>query len=247
MDTMNDTALFLVTHGSSDRRSWLTLQSLVTLARSRSDLKISGGCLEGLELTLAQQLENFAKDVIAGGGSKITVVPMLLLAGVHVSEDIPAEVAIAQNNLHNNLQSELQNNLTFRITSHLGTHPQIPNLVWEQFNKHEDFSNMERQGRILVSHGSRRDVANQVIEDLADRCQAIAAYWGIEPKIETQIEKLLSQGVDKIYVLPYFLNEGGITEAIAKKLDAYRDRAQILRLPVPLSNEQIVDLLLNFD
>jgi len=47
-------------------------------------------------------------------------------------------------------------------------------------------------------------------------------------------------------VLPYFLTEGGITEAIAHKLKPYCDRAQIQQLPVPLSNEQIIDLVLKF-
>jgi hypothetical protein len=45
-------------------------------------------------------------------------------------------------------------------------------------------------------------------------------------------------------VLPYFLTEGGITEAIANKLKAYSDRIQIQQLPVPLSNEQIIGLAL---
>jgi hypothetical protein len=46
--------------------------------------------------------------------------------------------------------------------------------------------------------------------------------------------------------LPYFLTEGGITEAIARKLDVYRDRAQIQLLPVPLSDQQIIDISLEF-
>jgi sirohydrochlorin ferrochelatase len=95
-----------------------------------------------------------------------------------------------------------------------------------------------------MAHGSRRAGANQVVEYLATQSQAIAAYWGVEPKIETQIENLISQGTNKVTVLPYFLTEGGITEAIANKLKAYSDRIQIQQLPVPLSNEQIIGLAL---
>ncbi|MFN6167441.1 MAG: sirohydrochlorin chelatase [Pseudanabaena sp.] len=98
---------------------------------------------------------------------------------------------------------------------------------------------------MLVSHGSRRADANQVVENLAKSSQSIAAYWGIEPKIETQIEHLITQGIDRINVLPYFLTEGGITEAIAHKLQHYRDRVQIRQLPVALSNEQLVNLALS--
>jgi sirohydrochlorin cobaltochelatase len=239
---MNAAALFFVTHGSSDRRSWLALQNLVTVARSQSDRKISGGCLEGQPLTLAQQLEQFATEVIQSGSSEIVILPLFLLAGVHVSEDIPEQVAIANSKLH----EKFPNKFIFRTTAHLGTNLQIPSLLLHHFEKYTEQSNLEQQGRILMAHGSRRSGANQVVEDLANQSQAIAAYWGVEPKIETQIENLISRGINKVTVLPYFLTEGGITEAIANKLQPYCDRITIQQLPVPLSNEQIINLALKF-
>jgi sirohydrochlorin cobaltochelatase len=233
---MNETAIFLVTHGSRDPRSWQSLQDIVTVARSQSHLRISGGCLEGQELALSQQLEAFASEVIQDGVSEIVILPLFLLEGVHVSEDIPAEIAIAQ--------SKLQKKLKLRVTAHLGTNPQISSLLSQHFEQHE--TDGQSSARIVMAHGSRRAGANQVVEDLANQSQAIAAYWGVEPKIETQIENLLSQGFSQINVLPYFLNEGGITEAIARKIEPYCDRAQIQQLPVPLSSEQIIDLALKF-
>ncbi|MFN5398889.1 MAG: sirohydrochlorin chelatase [Pseudanabaena sp.] len=253
---MNATALFLVTHGSSDRRSWLALQNLVAVARSRKNKYgddydnryISGGCLEGQELSLSQQLEQFATEVIPDGVSEIVILPLFLLEGVHVSEDIPEQVAIAESKLTDKLAEKFPDKSSdrsiFRLMAHVGTDKQIPSLLLQHFEKYSDESGLEKQGRILMAHGSRRFGANQVVEDLATQSQSIAAYWGVEPKIETQIENLLAQGFHKINVLPYFLTEGGITEAIANKLELYRDRTQIQQLPVPLSNEQIVDLAL---
>lgn len=253
---MNATALFLVTHGSSDRRSWLALQNFVTIARSRKNKYgddydnryISGGCLEGQELNLSQQLEQFATEVILDGVSEIVILPLFLLEGVHVSEDIPEQVAIAASKLTKKFPDKFSDRSDdrsiFRITAHVGTDNQIPSLLLQHFEKYSDESSLERQGRILIAHGSRRFGANQVVEDLATQSQAIAAYWGVEPKIETQIENFLAQGIRKINVLPYFLTEGGITEAITNKLKPYRDHIQIQQLPVPLSNEQTVDLAL---
>ncbi|WP_434683883.1 sirohydrochlorin chelatase [Pseudanabaena minima] len=253
---MNATALFLVTHGSSDRRSWLALQNFVTIARSRKNKYgddydnryISGGCLEGQELNLSQQLEQFATEVIPDGVSEIVILPLFLLEGVHVSEDIPEQVAIAASKLTKKFPDKFSDRSDdrsiFRITAHVGTDNQIPSLLLQHFEKYSDESSLERQGRILIAHGSRRFGANQVVEDLATQSQAIAAYWGVEPKIETQIENFLAQGIRKINVLPYFLTEGGITEAITNKLKPYRDHIQIQQLPVPLSNEQTVDLAL---
>jgi sirohydrochlorin cobaltochelatase len=241
---MNTAAIFLITHGSSDRRSWIALQNLVAVARSQSDRYISGGCLEGQELSLSQQLEKFAIEVIQIGISEIVILPLFLLAGVHVSNDIPEQVAIAQSNLQTRFPDLLPNKFGFRTMAHLGTDFQIPSLLLRHFEKYTDASNLERQGRILMAHGSRRSGANQVVEDLATHSQAITAYWGVEPKIETQIENLISQGTNKVSVLPYFLTEGVITEAIANKLKPYSDLIQIQQLPVPLSNEQIVDIAL---
>ena len=260
---MNAAALFLVTHGSSDRRSWSALQNLVNVALSQSsspnlhNYLISGGCLEGLELTLAQQLEQFAIEVFSYGCKEITILPLFLLAGVHVSEDIPHEVAIAQSKLQQTLSQSANQDaikssepITIRVTPHLGTHSRIPHLLDQHFRDHEhhpeEGNPNQAQGRILIAHGSRRDGANQVIEDLAHQSQAIAAYWGVEPKIETQIENLIAQNVYRINVLPYFLTSGGITEAIANKLSVYSDRAQINLLPVPLSNQQIINLASTF-
>jgi len=165
---------------------------------------------------------------------------------VHVSEDIPHEVAIAQSLI----QEQFPDQLRFRTTAHLGTNSRISNLLLKHFQKYKDNHEPEKltkkSGQILVSHGSRLSGANQVVEDLATHCQAIAAYWGVEPKIETQIENLLAQGITQINLLPYFLTEGGITEAIARKLDVYRDHAQIQLLPVPLSDQQIIDISLEF-
>ena len=179
-----------------------------------------------------------------GGGTEIAIVPLFLLEGVHVSEDIPAEIAIAKSHLQNKLKGKLQEKLKLRVTAHLGTNRQIPSLLSQHFEQHE--TGVQSSARIVMAHGSRRTGANQVVEDLANQSHAIAAYWGVEPKIETQIENLLSQGFSQINVLPYFLNEGGITEAIARKIELYCDRAQIKQLPVPLSSEQIIDLALKF-
>ena len=132
---MKAAALFLVTHGSSDRRSWITLQNLVTVARSQSELYISGGCLEGQELSLSQQLEKFATEVIQVGISEIVILPLFLLEGVHVSDDIPKQVAIAQSNLQIIFPDLLPNKFIFRTLPHLGTASQIPSLLLQHFEK----------------------------------------------------------------------------------------------------------------
>ncbi len=179
------TAVFFVTHGSSDRRSWLNLQNLVAIANSaKYQTKfpeisiIGGGCLEGQAQTLSQQLEAFVQSFDTAHQStnhqspitNLLIMPLFLLSGIHVSEDIPAEVAIANANLQAKFASTCPK---LAIAPYLGTDSQIPNLIAQQFaNADPDAA------RMLIAHGSRREGANQIIEDLAHHSQAIAAYWG---------------------------------------------------------------------
>jgi sirohydrochlorin ferrochelatase len=259
---MTANAVFFVTHGSSDRRSWLNLQNLVAIANSaKYQIKfpeiamIGGGCLEGQAQTLAQQLEAFVQSFDTAPQSpnhqslnpqspnhqspitNLLIMPLFLLSGMHVSEDIPAEVAIAKANLQAKFTESYPK---LAIAPHLGTDPQIPHLIAQRFADADPDAAL-----VLIAHGSRRAGANQVIEDIAHHARAIAAYWSVEPKIDVQIEKLICQGYRKIGVIPYFLTEGGITEAIAQKLNSYDDRLQIQHLALPLSDNQIIEMALS--
>jgi len=70
-------------------------------------------CLELSPVPLHEQIKEFYAGAIAAGYNRLQVVPFLL-PGVHVMEDIPTEVAIAQQALDPELKIALQ--------PHLGTH-----------------------------------------------------------------------------------------------------------------------------
>jgi sirohydrochlorin ferrochelatase len=158
-------------------------------------------------LPLHQQIQDFAQVAIAHHYSQIQLVPLFLLPGVHVMEDIPLEVAIAQQQIGNALQIQLQ--------PHLGSDPTLIDLF--RLNLlHPNSSKAQEAGRILMSHGSRRAGANQPVEEAAIALNAIPAYWSVEPGLETQMQRLMEQGCREIEIVPYFLFEGGITDAIAQ-------------------------------
>jgi len=70
--------------------------------------------LELSPVPLHEQIKEFGAGAIAAGYNRLQVVPLFLLPGVHVMEDIPTEVAIAQQALDPELKIALQ--------PHLGTH-----------------------------------------------------------------------------------------------------------------------------
>jgi sirohydrochlorin cobaltochelatase len=274
-------AYFLVTHGSSNPRSWRSLRKIVRFAQSRSQTLIDGGCLEGLALSLVEQLGEFGDRAIDMDYHQIIVVPLFLLPGMHVKQDLPAAVSTIQ---HHFKQQKVQ----FQLTDYLGSHPQIPHLLASQFAKSSSdrqviaqqdsqatkywqclapniaspelcqldqqvdqqptaaIKSTAKSARLIIAHGSKRHGANQPIEALARSLHATAAYWSVEPTLETQISHLVSQGFSSIDVMPYFLSKGGITRMISERLEqlASQTNIKINLLPVPFTSETIADLAL---
>ncbi len=244
-------AYFLVTHGSKNPLSWAALQTLIRSTNTLTEVIVGGGCLEGQPLTLAQQLQQFCETLSKQSALKhinVAVIPLFLLPGVHVREDIPAEMAIAQQKIVHSIKPTI----ALELTPHLGTHPQIPALLQAQLEaqialiQHRKHKNNQNIGLILLSHGSRLTAAFQAIEALAAQLGAIAAYWSVPPDLDTQIEQLIAQGKEHIIVMPYFLSSGGIMEAIAQQISLYGDsltdasrRMRIDIASIPFSPEQI--------
>lgn len=241
-------AYFLVTHGSKNPHSWVTLQTLITCTSALTEVLVGGGCLEGQPITLAQQLQQFCEALSKQSDLeqlKIAVIPLFLLSGVHVIEDIPAEIAIAQQKIVRSIEQPI----ALELTPHLGAHQQIPALLQSQLlalTKHPNHVNNQNIGLILLSHGSRLKEASQTIEALADRLMAIAAYWSVPPDLNTQITQLIAEGKEHIIIMPYFLSSGGIMDAIAQQIALYCDsltdasrRVKIDIALIPFSPEQI--------
>lgn len=152
---------------------------------------------------LHQQIQQFAQRARVRGCCEVQIVPLFLLPGVHVKEDIPAEVAIAQR--------ELGRSVRLRQCHYLGSSDRISRLLAQQFDR------LPATARILLSHGSRRPGGNAPIQTLATRLNALPAYWSVAPSLEEQIRTLVTAGQNQIAIQPYFLFTGGITEAIARR------------------------------
>ncbi|MEP0771965.1 sirohydrochlorin chelatase [Trichocoleus sp. ST-U1] len=135
----------------------------------------------------------------------IQVLPLFLLPGVHVMEDIPEEVAIAQ--------AAFGSKLKLDIRPHLGAHLGLSRLLASQF------ASITADARILLAHGSRRAGGNQSVETIARTLDAVPAYWSVPPSLEDRVKALVEAGKEKIAILPYFLFAGGITDAIAQTVE----------------------------
>ncbi|NJK74893.1 MAG: sirohydrochlorin chelatase, partial [Microcoleus sp. SU_5_6] len=79
--------------------------------------------------------------------------------------------------------------------------------------------NLQPPSWILLSHGSRQPGGNLTVEKIASQVGAQAAYWSIKPSLEERIDGLVRGGQQQIGIVPYFLFNGGITDAIARGVE----------------------------
>lgn len=195
-------------------------------------------------MPLHAQIQEFGKQALAFGYNRLQVLPLFLLPGVHVMEDIPTEVAIAQATFGSDLQIDIQ--------PYLGSHPGLVHLLANElagvFAPPQSSPKREekRDGLILLSHGSRRAGGNQPAEAIAKNLGAKPAYWSVSPSLESRIEELVESGYDRIEIQPYFLFPGGITDAIASSVAQYQLQfpSTSLHLAEPIgTSAELADLI----
>lgn len=252
-----NTAYLLVSHGSRHSSSQIAEAQLAELVRQQLQERrsryreafsqttavmpkielplVSTAALELAPLPLHEQIIQFARNAQENGSNCLKIFPLFLLPGVHVKEDIPNEVFLAQQVLADQIEIELQ--------PYLGKNPGLVNLLAQHF------FHLSGDARILLSHGSRREGANELIEAIASQVNAVAAYWFVSPSLREQVTALINVGKKRIAIVPYFLFSGGTTEAIAMEIEALQSEFSTVELqlgnPLDASSEQLAELIVD--
>lgn len=171
---------------------------------------VGTACLELGPCPLHEQVHQFSQRVKAAGVNRILVLPLFLLEGVHVKEDIPMEMNLARQTLDAPLEMTL--------CPHLGSHLGLRRLLVDRM------AEIPSEACLLIAHGSRRPGGNKSIEELAKQLGVIAAYWSVPPDLETQIINLMQKGYQQLAIMPYFLFPGGITDTITQLTEELAER-----------------------
>lgn len=199
---------------------------------------VGTACLEFGASPLHQQIQEFSDRAFAAGCDRVRILPLFLLPGVHVIEDIPPEVTLAQKLLRH---SGIPETHSIELCPYLGTHPNLWQLLTQQILE-------PVAARVLVAHGSQRLAGNELIEQIAAKAEAVVAYWSKSPDLTQQVEQLIQTGSSQIAILPYFLFAGTTTEAIGQIVDHLRQRFPTITLqlvnPIGVSTE-LVDIVLD--
>jgi sirohydrochlorin cobaltochelatase len=184
----------LATQLSLQLRDFCTVESPMLVATAQ---------LELADKPLHVQINDFVSKCAEIGIERVLLLPLFLIPGVHVMEDIPAEVAIALD------RAKL-------------LHQQVELIVLPFLGSNREFTNLFAQNRsclpgqsIILAHGSRRSGGNTLVEQLASNLDLKVAYWSVAPSLTERVVELAATGATEIGILPYFLFAGGITDAIA--------------------------------
>lgn len=170
---------------------------------------VATSCLELSPVPLHQQVIDFSQRAAATGITTIRVVPLFLLRGVHVMEDIPQEIEQAQRALPH---------LTLEVCPYLGSHPGLEQVLQ---NRQQTTGN---GALVLIAHGSRRTGGNAPIYALAEALGGTAAFWAIDPNLEDCAMQLIQAGRQQLTILPYFLFAGKITDALTQATEGLAER-----------------------
>lgn len=215
-------AYLLVSHGSRDPRPQVAMEELARnlndklennsignaigniLSPTKCDYQIGTAYLELQPQPLHEQIVDFSRKAIANGCRRLKILPLFLLSGIHVTEDIPEEVELAQ--------KALKEDMSVELLPHLGSCFGLQRLLANKIN------DISVDSRIIVAHGSRRVEANASIESMAISLNAVAAYWAVSPSLQDIVAQLAADDKKKIAIIPYFLFAGGITDAIAESI-----------------------------
>lgn len=182
------------------------LRSRASVLGICSELPIVGtATLEAAEYSLAEQIVHFTQRIALQDVQQLVIVPLFLLAGVHVKEDLPAEIATAQRQLPASLQ--------IKCLPYLGSRQQFKQYVATRLAK------TKADRCVLLAHGSRRLAGNRTIQQLGQGLDTDVAFWTVTPDLETQIYNLMQQGHQHIAIAPFFLFPGSITDAITHRTE----------------------------
>jgi sirohydrochlorin cobaltochelatase len=192
----------VMVHGSYSDTYRQEFAQLLSHIADLVDHTVLGVSLECAEVSATGAIAQFLQQ--HPHTTHLQILPLFLLPGVHVREDIPQAIAPLR---------EQFPQVSISILDYLGKDARLAPFLTPQFQT------APTAQRILLAHGSRRAGANPEIAALAQSLHAHAAYWATEPSLATTVAELLPANPASICVVPYFLFSGKIPQAIATQIE----------------------------
>jgi sirohydrochlorin ferrochelatase len=231
-------ATVFISHGSRNEQGNKVFVSFIEKVISTGkSTNASYGFLENARPTIFEAVE----ACILKGASSVTVVPALLLPGIHANVDIPDELERVR---------QKYPEIKIFYGEPLGVNETILEIVLDRLKK-QGFTGMNSEAILLVGHGSRDPLAAEEFEKLAGRVRETVQSKVDTGYITTQPfygEKLVATDTSaKKYILPFLLYTGGFTAKIEETVEnimiQYPAKETVLCEPVGF-DDRLGELLL---
>lgn len=228
-------AVLFIGHGSRSAQGNEYFAHFIHSVLDQIDVPIKGyGYIEKATPNISEGI----KKCVEQGGSTITIIPALLLPGVHANEDIPNEIEKAKRNFPN---------ITFYYGYPIGVDQIIVDILQTRLEA-KQFQDKENNAVLLIGHGSRDSSAQVEFEKLASLLQnqikatVHTSYLKASPSYQEKHEQL-SQRYEKIYVISHLLFSGGFQTSIAAYLSQKEHKEVTLCDPLGF-DDQLKHLLM---
>ncbi|GAM14186.1 sirohydrochlorin chelatase [Mesobacillus selenatarsenatis] len=203
-------ATVFISHGSrSEQGNKVFVSFIEKVISTGKNTNASYGFLENARPTIFEAVE----ACILKGASSVTVVPVLLLPGIHANVDIPEELERV---------GQKYPEIEMFYGQPLGVNESILEIVLDRL-KEKGFSGKNSETILLVGHGSRDPLAAEEFEKLAVRVRedvpskVDTAYITTQPLYGEKLQA--SDSSSKIYILPFLLYTGGFTAKMKETVE----------------------------
>ncbi len=195
--------IVLIGHGSIKSASGASMIRMAARLRERGVAPVvEAGFLNYSRPTLVEAIEK----VVAAAATTVTVQPYFLIDGVYVRQDLRGEIE--------QIAARFPE-VVFRVAASFGAHPLMSEISFDRVREADPALGAEGQqaALLLIAHGTPIPEANAPLVRIAarihartDYCRATVAYLDCnEPTIPDTIDVLASADMQRIVVLPYFL------------------------------------------
>jgi sirohydrochlorin cobaltochelatase len=211
------TALLVVGHGTKSERGAEQFLSFVRRVQALApDIAVAGGFLELSD----PPLRDAVTALVAGGHTRLAVVPLVLVAAGHAKGDVPAAM----------LRETLRHpGLSYGYGRPLGPHPELLRVLDDRLDT--VLARDERPGTavVLVGRGSTDPDGNADIAKTArlfyegrDFATVEPAFVSLaDPSVPAALERCRLLGARRIAVLPYLLFDGVLPDRVVAQSEDF--------------------------
>ncbi|WP_053600477.1 sirohydrochlorin chelatase [Bacillus sp. FJAT-18017] len=204
-------AILYIGHGSRTQQGNKRFASFIKEAMKLADEPIKEyGFLENASPSIIEAAEN----CIHQGANSLTVVPVLLLPGIHANEDIPAELSEVK---------KTYPHIKIKYGKPVGAHEKITGILLDRLEEKGFKNSREEETVLLIGHGSRDKEAaaefDRIAEQLGSKIASTVDTGFIvsEPYFNVKMQDILKESRTKIYLVPFLLFTGRFTDKIEER------------------------------